>query len=167
MPVSVNYFLELTSNKIFDDTIFLHHENTEHVIVSAPIDFQSQQVRYNEIEKLGTRSLGFPEYSEKYPHKKYTIGFADDGPTFYINTMDNSEHHGPDGDKKYLLPGEADPCFATIVAGFDAVEDMIEYGLYQYRTKNDGAHPWANEQHAMTHLVKVEIIDKANFKKFH
>jgi cyclophilin family peptidyl-prolyl cis-trans isomerase len=159
MPVSIDYFLDLSHHKIFDDTAFFHHDNTEHVIVAAPIDFETQRIKHTEMKALNKRSIGFPEYSTKYPHKKYTIGFAGQGPTFYINIIDNTEHHGPNGPSQHLLPGEAEPCFATIVEGFQAVDDMIEYGLYQYRSESDGEHPWASEEHAMTHLVTFAIVD--------
>lgn len=41
--------------------------------------------------------LAFQEYSEKFPHKQFTLGYAGrpGGPAFYISTVDNTHNHGP------------------------------------------------------------------------
>ena len=38
--------------------------------------------------------------------------------------VDNTKNHGPGGQGKYEHVGEADPCFAKVVKGFNIV-DMI------------------------------------------
>ena len=83
----------------------------------------------------------FQEYSEKYPHNKYTLGYAGrpGGPDFYISTQDNSKIHGPGGQDSYQDPTEADPCFARIIEGFNIVDRMhqspVEEGGYKRMVK--------------------------------
>jgi hypothetical protein len=64
--------------------------------------------------------------SPNFPHKKYTLGYAGrpGGPDFYVSTVDNTQNHGPGGQGSYEDPGEADPCFAKVVDGFDIVDLM-------------------------------------------
>ena len=160
MPMSVHFFLELVSNKFWDSTFFVHHEKVEHVIVVPPISYKTRKTKKDEIHEIGWPKLGFPEYSHDYPHEKYTIGFANQGPTFYINTMDNTYNHGPDGQKHHLLPGEADPCFGWVVEGFDAIDEMIEFGLKQGMAKKvmeEQLKP-IEDENSWTHLLKAEII---------
>lgn len=159
MPVSVHFFLETVSNKIWDDTIFLHHEERSHVIAIAPINYNTQLTKHDDLRKLGWSSLPFPEYSKKYEHNQYTLGFANHGPTFYINTINNTKAHGPNGQQHHLLPGEADPCFGTIIEGTATIDDLIEYGNDSRSSLDkDPDHPWANDSYSWSHLIKVEII---------
>lgn len=165
MPISVHFFLELVSNKIWDDTIFIHHEQRDHVIAVPPISYTTQRPKTDEMKNVGWTRLGYPEYSNKYPHKKYTIGFANQGPTFYINTMDNTENHGPNGQQHHLLAGEGDPCFGTIVGGLDAIDEIIQFGLSKNQqslqkisngiaTNTSGAE----DDPLWTRFIKAEII---------
>ena len=39
-------------------------------------------------------------------------------------SIDNSINHGPGGQGSYAIASEADPCFAKVVDGFDAVDRM-------------------------------------------
>ena len=63
------------------------------------------------------------EYDARFPHEKYTLGFAGrpGGPEFYISTVDNVANHGPGSQGSKT---EADSCFAKVVGGFDVVERM-------------------------------------------
>jgi cyclophilin family peptidyl-prolyl cis-trans isomerase len=74
----------------------------------------------------GFKSVLFQEYSDKFPHKKYTVGYAGrpGGPDFYISMKDNSRLHGPGGQSSYEDPSEADPCFAKVIEGTDVAERM-------------------------------------------
>ncbi len=38
--------------------------------------------------------------------------------------MDNTRNHGPGGQSSYAIANEADPCFAKVIKGFDAVDRM-------------------------------------------
>ena len=46
------------------------------------------------------------------------------GPDFYVSTLDNTMSHGPGGQAAYAVASEADPCFAKVVEGFEAVDRM-------------------------------------------
>ena len=78
-----------------------------------PSDGTSTASKVKAFTRAGLDSIAFREYSPKYPHEKWTVGFAMDGsPSFFINTNNNTEvHHG-------------DPCFARIVSGFETVERL-------------------------------------------
>ena len=38
--------------------------------------------------------------------------------------VDNTSNHGPGGQGSYQVKDEADPCFAKVVEGFEAVDRM-------------------------------------------
>jgi cyclophilin family peptidyl-prolyl cis-trans isomerase len=158
MPTSIHLFLDLVVSGIWDDTIFLHHEETEHVIAAAPVDYATQMIKHAELSRHGWIELGFPEYTDKFPHTQYTVGFAGQGPTFYINIMDNTDFHGPGGQDHHKLPTDADPCFAKVVEGFDVVDDLVRLGSNQKKTSNQGSHPWADAVHTWTHIVSAKLL---------
>ena len=68
------------------------------------------------------------EYHADFPHVKYTLGYAGTrpgGPDFLdVSTQGNSRNHGPGGQGSYAVKSEADPCFAKVVEGFEAVDRM-------------------------------------------
>ena len=72
------------------------------------------------------KSVIFQEYSPQITHKQYTIGYPGrpGGPDFYVNMRDNSAVNGPGGQHTHYsdLILDADPCFARIVKGFEAIE---------------------------------------------
>jgi cyclophilin family peptidyl-prolyl cis-trans isomerase len=113
MPHSVHFFLEMVSLELLDGCSFIL--NALHVLKAAPLPYtgSSAAEKAKDFTNAGLESVAFKEYSELYPHKQYTVGFAADGsPSFYINTQDNSKIH------------VGDPCFATIVSGFAAVQRL-------------------------------------------
>ncbi|KAL3810020.1 hypothetical protein ACHAXA_006135 [Cyclostephanos tholiformis] len=67
-----------------------------------------------------TESMPFQEYSEEYPHKKGTVGYAGrpSGPEFYVSIADNSKNHGP-GSQQKKNPYEADCIIGTVVKGME------------------------------------------------
>ena len=76
-------------------------------------------------KKYKLESVSFQEYSAKYLHTPYTMGFASwpGGPDFYISVMDNSKIHGPGGQSRHDNHSmEADPCFATVIKGQETVD---------------------------------------------
>jgi len=160
MPHSILFFLDMVHNKLWDNTVFLHHEDTDHVMAAAPIDYNTQRIKHLQLNQLGWIGLGFPEYTPQYPHVKYTLGFSGQGPTFYINTVDNTAQHGPGGQGHHLLKStDADPCFAKVVVGQDTVDEMIRLGAKQKQSGGAiGNHPWTDEEHTWTHIVSVEIV---------
>jgi len=113
MPHSVFTFLEMVHAKLFDGCSFIL--NAMDVVKAAPLpyDGSSASQKVKAFTKLGLDTVSFREYSPEYPHEQYTVGFSADGsPSFYINTHDNSEQH------------VGEPCFATIVSGFETVERL-------------------------------------------
>jgi len=176
LPHSVHYFLDMVKLKLWDHTFFLHHENVEHVIAGVPIDYRTQKLKTPHLASLGwSDGLAFPECSPRFPHTQYTIGFAHRGPTFYLNTLDNTLPHGPGGGQgHHLLPEDGDPCFGKVVEGREVVDDLIEYGMAADRkkpsqanpgigssdptTNNNHHHEWEDEDHSWTHILKVEMV---------
>ena len=97
----------------------------------VPFDIREDDDKREDFVETGYTSVSYQEYSDNFPHKQYTLGYAGrpGGPNFYINMKDNSRVHGPDGRTGELEydedgEGDADPCFARVVAGFDAVDRM-------------------------------------------
>lgn len=143
LPHVVYWFLEQVSRGLYDGCSF--HRNAGHVVQGGPKpNFLSPpnpdlQKRFKD---SGFVSVLFQEYSAKFPHVKYTLGFAGrpGGPDFYISTMDNSVNHGPGGQTSYEDPTEADPCFAKVVEGFNVVDRIqlspVEPGWYKAMVHN-------------------------------
>jgi cyclophilin family peptidyl-prolyl cis-trans isomerase len=129
MPHSVHFFLEMVRLRMWDNTFFYHHEKIEHVLSALPLNYHTGTPTFHDLAFLGRQSLSFPEFSMDYHHEKYTIGLAHMGPSFYLNTRDNFEVHGPGGQGHHLLPLDADPCFGRVVEGFSVVDDLIQLGL--------------------------------------
>ena len=109
MPHSVYTFLHMIDNKLWDDTSFIH--SSEHIILAMPRSPSGD--KHELLENSEGTSLLFQEYSEHFPHVKYTLGFSGrpGGPLFYISTEDNTSDHGPGGQDDHILHEEADPCF--------------------------------------------------------
>lgn len=120
VPYCVFYFLEIV--KGFKSGAF--HRNAGHV-QQAMVSLNSSAER---------RGLAWQEYSSRYPHKQFSLGFAGrpGGPAFYISTVDNTDNHGPasQGSKS-----EADGCFGRIAIGKEVVRRM---SLQPGRSKPSG-----------------------------
>jgi hypothetical protein len=152
MPYSVLTFLDLADARLWDNTVFYHHAHTNHVVAALPWDFGTFEAKRHALLSNGTT---FVEYSEAFPHEAFTVAFNGRGPNFYINTLDNSRHHGPGGQDHHDLPGDADPCFAKVISGQNAIKGMLMGKHWQ----NDrlGA-PVSLQDHDLTQIVKAEII---------
>jgi len=130
VPHAVHWFLAQVDRKLHDGTSF--HLNAGHVLqAGAHKNFLTNRDNAPSEQKFrdaGFHSLLFQEYSDKFPHRKYTLGFAGrpGGPSFYINTKDNTKIHGPGGQQNYDVPTEAETCFAKVVDGFDLVDRMLK-----------------------------------------
>mmetsp|Transcript_10518 Transcript_10518/g.15789 ORF Transcript_10518/g.15789 Transcript_10518/m.15789 type:complete len:352 (-) Transcript_10518:19-1074(-) len=144
MPHSVHLFLEWVGHDLLAGSSF--HRNARHVIQAGPSPYfanSGTNVRKGYVENRLT-SVSFQEYSPEFPHVKYTMGFAGrpGGPDWYVSTMDNTSNHGPGGQASYALASEADPCFAKVISGFDAVdrvhEGAVKPGWYNGLEKNVG-----------------------------
>jgi hypothetical protein len=157
MPHTVSFFLDSVDKKLWDDTVFLHNDAVDHVVAAVPMDYKTHSIKHEALAQLDQQTLAFPEYHTDYPHEEYTVGFAELGPTFYINTIDNTKDHGPGGQDHYRLPGDADPCFARIIEGQQAVASLIKFGLEANNRVKNGDHPWDGD-HNWTRIVSAELI---------
>lgn len=113
LPHTVLTFLDMVSLGLFDGCSFIL--NAHHAIKAAPIpyDGSSSLAKAEAFTKAGLSGVVFKEYSDLYPHKENTVGFAVDGsPAFYINTADNQDIH------------DDEPCFGTITSGFDTIKRL-------------------------------------------
>lgn len=94
------------------------HRNAGHVL-QAMTTIEDVQTGHNSHE-----SFAWQEYSEHFPHKKFTLGYAgrpSSNGAFYISTMDNVRNHGPasQGSKT-----EADSVIGRIFSGEEIVLRM-------------------------------------------
>lgn len=155
MPHSVHIFLETVSHGLWDNTVFWHHDNVDHVISTATVMYSTGMPNHHHFDALGLHGVSFAEYSPSFPHTKYTVGFANRGPVFYINTMNNTDLHGPGGQGHHDFPDEADPCFGRIIDGLDVVDEMYELSLGP-KPQDGEQHDW--DQYDLTHILRAEII---------
>jgi len=156
MPHSINFFLDSVEAGVWDDTMFLHHERVDHILVSYPVHYSTKESKIMKFHDLGWGNLGFPEYNVKFQHEKYTIGFAGVGPAFYINTLNNTAIHGPGDQEHHLLPEDADPCFGTIVEGQEIFEALYGFGMERTRIEADSS--FREDDHSWSRIVSVGIL---------
>ncbi len=152
MPHSVESFLDMVTSGLWDNTVFYHHGKHKHVVAAAPVNYGTFEAKYHHFEALGHKGLSFPEYSDVFSHQEYTIGFSGRGPNFYINALDNSEHHGPGGQDHHHLSEDADPCFGKILWGKNVVADMMP----QKSKAKENPVSW--QDYDLTHIVKVRMV---------
>ncbi|GKY98908.1 hypothetical protein MPSEU_000846600 [Mayamaea pseudoterrestris] len=162
MPHSVYWFLEQVERGLYNGASF--HRNAHHVIQAGPVSYFSTPPDAHlaqNFRQSGFSSVLFQEYSPNFPHTQYTLGYAGrpGGPDFYISVRDNSVIHGPGGQSAYNDPGEADPCFAKVIDGVEAVERM----------RRSAVKP--GEYHRMEHFVGIRymkrIIEEENQEEEH
>ena len=159
VPHSVLFFLNTVEKQLWDNTIFLHHEEIDHIMAAVPLDYKNQGIKQADIQALELQSLAFPEYSAKHPHEKYTVGFVDIGPTFFINTDNNTIIHGPGAQEHHQLPEDAEPCFARVIEGVEVVDALMKYGLQSPNRVNPaGNHPWSGSDHMWSRIVSIRIL---------
>eukprot|EP00980_Cylindrotheca_fusiformis_P004570 scaffold977_cov128-Cylindrotheca_fusiformis.AAC.6 len=160
MPYSVEVFLDMIVAGVWDNTVFYHHASQHHVVAAAPVSYGTFDAKKSHFEALGFSGLSFPEYSESLPHsmashnsphEQYTIGFSGNGPNFYINTIDNSRHHGPGGQGHHELSSDADPCFGKVVSGHQVIKEMM-----QDRSPSSNPKTWADFD--ISRLVRVHLL---------
>lgn len=162
MPHSLELFLDMVTQEAWDNTVFYHHVKHMHVLAAAPVNFGTYQRKDHHWKALGFTGLSFPEYSTEWPHEEYTLGFSGRGPNFYINGKDNSVSHGPGGQDRHKLTGDADPCFGKVVWGKQVIKDMMPMKSPPPSTtgnekKDGGDEPqnWKNVE--VTHIVRVKL----------
>jgi cyclophilin family peptidyl-prolyl cis-trans isomerase len=123
MPHSVYLFLEQVAHGLYNGTAF--YRNAVHMAQAGPITSENQAHFRHE---ASLNNVLFQEYNPEYPHQPYTLGYPGrpGGPDFYINVLDNSYIHGPGGQttRNSDFITDADPCFAKVVKGFEAVDRL-------------------------------------------
>jgi hypothetical protein len=143
IPYSVYFFLEYVVQE-FKSGDF--HRNAGHVLQAM---------------LTGTKpslSFAWQEYSPKFPHKKYTLGYAgrpSGSRAIYISTVDNTHNHGPasQGSKT-----EADCIFGEVTDG-----KSIE--IIQKMEKQPGATPgagWISDKNNYIHITSIELVSSPN-----
>jgi cyclophilin family peptidyl-prolyl cis-trans isomerase len=166
MPHSVHLFLEQVAHRLWDNGWF--YLNGPHVFQAGP-QVPDDDEYEDAIEKgaderilalkpfrdVQLDTLAFPEYSDKFPHLPWTLGFTGrpGGPDFYINKVDNSKTHGPGGQTHHTLVEYADPCFGKIIDGMDAIEMMKNAPTI---SENDVNYRFFFEEPIQ--MVKVRIV---------
>ena len=150
MPHSVLTFLDMVDSRLWDNALFYHLALKNHVLTAAPVDFGTFERKHHHFA-----GASFAEYSAAFPHEEFTVGFSARGPNFYINTLDNSEHHGPGGQGHYDLPEDADPCFAKVVSGHGVVKGMLKGKHFPHEQLGI---PLSLRDYDLTHIVKAKII---------
>ena len=123
MPVSVNLFMHQVRSRLWDNTSFL--VDIEHITMAQTTSANGNVDRISQFQQKGLEKVVFPEYHHDHPHVPYSLGFAGDpaGPIWYINKLDNTIPHGPNGDQKF---GDPQPCFANIIIGKDVVDRIAK-----------------------------------------
>mmetsp|Transcript_18506 Transcript_18506/g.44646 ORF Transcript_18506/g.44646 Transcript_18506/m.44646 type:complete len:492 (+) Transcript_18506:275-1750(+) len=152
VPHAIEKFLDMVSAKVWDNTVFYSHKSQSHVIAAAPVVYGTFQSKNHQLVALGHTGTSFPDYNPSFPHKRLTMGFAGNGPNFYINSIDNTKHHGPGGQAHHTLPTDADPCFGHIVSGHQIVTQAMLPG------KNSSPDPKQWQDFDLTRIVKVELL---------
>ena len=132
-PHSVEHFLGMVNHKLWDGMAFVHF--ADHIIQAVAKDYRSAESVQSRFKEAGLSQLAFPEYHSSCPHDKYTLGFSGrpGGLEFFINTQDNTQVHGPGGQTGYDLFEEAEPCFGTVIKGFEVVDKIYQKGLEEGR----------------------------------
>ena len=127
MPYTVYWFLEQVTRKLFDGCSF--NRNLKHIVGTGPAaNFLSppNPMLERRFVDAGFDRVIFQEYSSDFPHAMYTVGYSGrpGGPGWYVNVRDNNDVHGPGGQDNMGigLKGDADPCFAKVISGFDLVD---------------------------------------------
>ena len=122
MPHFNQVFLDMASNGLWDGCSFVM--NAMHVLKTAPLPYDGSGKSSKDLTQAFTDaglsgSPSFPEIHPDHPHSKYTVGFTlntGNGPSFFINTDDNSE----------MYKAEAS-AFAKVVDGFDTLDALLNY----------------------------------------
>lgn len=172
MPHSVHFFLQQVVHGLWNNAWF--YLNGPHVLQGGPqaeedeeelwhLDHQEDDdraVAMKNFRDMDLEQLAFPEYSEKFPHVKWTLGFTGrpGGPDFYINKIDNRATHGPGGQHQHDLDEYGDPCFAKVVDGFDILDMMFKEPTYH------DDHEWGWFFKDPIHIVRAKIMEDAPLK---
>jgi len=147
VPHAVHVFLEQVEHGLWNGCYF--YLNGPHVIQAGPQlsdedeahapedDAEDRAEAMRPFKSLGLDQLAFPDYSDAFPHKPWTLGFTGrpGGPDFYINKVDNSEAHGPGGQYQHALQEQGDSCFGIITRGKEHAAALFAQPVYGDRSE--------------------------------
>lgn len=143
MPHAVHMFLEMASGGLYTGTKF-NFGGTDTVTVNIEHDDEGDKLKKKFSDY--TPALSFPEYNDHFPHAEYTLGFMGrdpdglPGPSFFINTKDNREKHGPQKGQFNENGFEigAFTCFGKVVAGKHVVDRLTKRARYGMHGGKEG-----------------------------
>lgn len=158
MPHSVHMFLEMVSHRLWDNSVFWHHAGVTHVATATTIHYHSGEPRNHHFNQLRLGGVSFAEYTDSYPHERYSVAFAGRGPDFYINTIDNTKSHAPGTQDHHKLDDEADPVFGKVVEGKDVVDSLLKLSAEATKNKKAGKQVKEWKDNTLTQIVKIEIL---------
>lgn len=205
MPVAVNLFLQQIDHGLWNGCSFV--VNPQHILQAGPHQPTPDGNEYslnsaellNRFTDAGLHELPFQEYRDEFPHEQYTIGYAGrpGGRNWYINKVNNTINHGPGGQRHHSMNEDADPCFAKLVGGWDALDliDKIpsddhsrlvrpvvivdsrvvgsrEGHHLQEQGEHDGQHQWQHEEqylqeHHQPHVPDHELQHEQHQDHYH
>ena len=172
VPHAIHVFLEQVEHGLWNGCFF--YLNGPHVVQAGPAlleedeeytdahahedehDDEDRSAAMKPFKALGLDELAFPDYSDKFPHTPWTLGFTGrpGGPDFYINKVDNTESHGPGGQYHHVLEEQGDSCFGKIVRGKDTVAELFAQQVYADRTE------WHHFMVEPIEIVKAVVLTK-------
>ena len=163
MPHAVHLFLEQVAHNLWNRAWF--YVNGPHVLQGGPQaneddiqdDEEERTVALRPFRERQLETMAFPEYSQDFPHVRYTLGFTGrpGGPDFYINKDNNTVAHGPGGQFHHDLDEFADPCFAKVVQQYEPVVDA----MIRSPTIMDPASDYAYFLEEPIYITKMVIVD--------
>ena len=132
--------------------MFLHNFFTVRRPWKAAFHRNAGHVMQAFVRAPNTLGLAFQEYDPRFPHRKYTLGFAGrpGGPEFYISTLDNTLNHGPGSQGSKT---EADSCFAKIIDGFNTVDK-----LHSLSPKPASGNGFLQDQSDFIHISNPQLL---------
>eukprot|EP00934_Nitzschia_sp_Nitz4_P006301 Nitzschia sp. Nitz4//scaffold138_size62050//27983//29107//NITZ4_006388-RA/size62050-processed-gene-0.46-mRNA-1//1//CDS//3329535767//6291//frame0 len=152
VPHAIETFLDMVSNKIWDNTVFCSHYTRTHVVMGFPATYGTFESRQNQLDQvLGREGLGFHDYSDEFPHEELTIGFAGLSSNIFINMISNVERHGPGAQDHHALDTDADPVFGKITWGKNIVRQMLT-GVSTVR------HPRHYQDFDLTQILEARLM---------
>jgi len=118
MPHTVKVFLDQAYHKLWVNCTF--SLNTGAAVHA------STKSRREEFERFGLSTVRYPEYSEDFSHKEWTVAFARNSSGLYLNMVDNTDQQQVAGhfklDHQVLTSSGIDPCFGKVVDCHETLE---------------------------------------------
>jgi hypothetical protein len=124
--------------------------------ILSPLSKSITHLSQSNIEAEYQGGVAFMEYDRRYPHEKYTLGFAGRGGAngFYISVENNTMAHGPGTDRGGKDP-EADTVFGRVLPESNGVEIVQQMKKQPGGSKPNGfIHGAAN----MIDIISLKLL---------